>query len=91
MKRFKESGFIFYENKSKLLRVHRTLFCFLRPIISALGNKHQDSPNRPLSHLSASQRSSTKQALALIDPNWAVVGDMAIFRQLRIAPPTGGA
>ena len=28
MKRFKESGFIFYENKSKLLRVHRTLFAF---------------------------------------------------------------
>jgi len=28
MKRFKESGFIFYENKGKLLRVHRTLFAF---------------------------------------------------------------
>jgi CRP/FNR family cyclic AMP-dependent transcriptional regulator len=26
MKRFKESGFIYYENKGKLLRVHRTLF-----------------------------------------------------------------
>jgi CRP/FNR family transcriptional regulator, cyclic AMP receptor protein len=26
MNRFKESGFIFYENKGKLLRVHRTLF-----------------------------------------------------------------
>ena len=28
MNRFKESGFIFYENKGKLLRVHRTLFAF---------------------------------------------------------------
>jgi CRP/FNR family transcriptional regulator, cyclic AMP receptor protein len=28
MNRFKESGFIFYENKSKLLRVHRTLLAF---------------------------------------------------------------
>jgi CRP/FNR family transcriptional regulator, cyclic AMP receptor protein len=28
MKRFKESGFIFYENKGKLLRVHRSLFAF---------------------------------------------------------------
>ena len=28
MKRFKESGFIYYENKSKLLRVHRTLLAF---------------------------------------------------------------
>jgi CRP/FNR family cyclic AMP-dependent transcriptional regulator len=28
MKRFKESGFIYYETKSKLLRVHRTLLAF---------------------------------------------------------------
>ena len=28
MNRFKESGFIYYENKGKLLRVHRTLFAF---------------------------------------------------------------
>jgi len=28
MNRFKESGFIFYENKGKLLRVYRTLFAF---------------------------------------------------------------
>jgi CRP/FNR family cyclic AMP-dependent transcriptional regulator len=28
MKRFKESGFIYYEHKSKLLRVHRTLLAF---------------------------------------------------------------
>jgi CRP/FNR family cyclic AMP-dependent transcriptional regulator len=28
MKRFKESGFIFYENKGSVLRVHRTLFAF---------------------------------------------------------------
>jgi len=28
MNRFKESGFIFYENRGKLLRVHRTLFAF---------------------------------------------------------------
>jgi len=28
MKRFKNSGFIYYENKSKLLRVHRTLLAF---------------------------------------------------------------
>jgi len=28
MKRFKESGFIYYENKSKLLRVHKTLLAF---------------------------------------------------------------
>jgi CRP/FNR family transcriptional regulator, cyclic AMP receptor protein len=28
MSRFKESGFIFYENKGKLLRVHRSLFAF---------------------------------------------------------------
>jgi CRP-like cAMP-binding protein len=28
MNRFKESGFIFYENKGDLLRVHRTLFAF---------------------------------------------------------------
>jgi len=28
MKRFKQSGFIYYENKGKLLRVHRTLFAF---------------------------------------------------------------
>jgi CRP-like cAMP-binding protein len=28
MHRFKESGFIYYENKGKLLRVHRTLFAF---------------------------------------------------------------
>ncbi len=28
MNRFKKSGFIFYENKSRLLRVHRTLFAF---------------------------------------------------------------
>lgn len=30
MKRFKESGFIFYEHHGKLLRVHRTLFAFCR-------------------------------------------------------------
>jgi|SRR5579872_2519551 CRP-like cAMP-binding protein len=28
MKRFKDSGFIYYETKSKLLRVHRTLLAF---------------------------------------------------------------
>ena len=28
MKRFKDSGFIYYESKSKLLRVHKTLFAF---------------------------------------------------------------
>jgi len=28
MKRFKESGFIYYETKSRLLRVHRTLLAF---------------------------------------------------------------
>jgi CRP/FNR family transcriptional regulator, cyclic AMP receptor protein len=28
MKRFKEAGFIYYENKSNLLRVHRTLLAF---------------------------------------------------------------
>lgn len=28
MNRFKESGFVFYENKGSLLRVHRTLFAF---------------------------------------------------------------
>jgi CRP/FNR family transcriptional regulator, cyclic AMP receptor protein len=28
MNRFKESGFIYYENKGKLLRVHRTLLAF---------------------------------------------------------------
>ncbi|MGO9087819.1 MAG: Crp/Fnr family transcriptional regulator [Candidatus Sulfotelmatobacter sp.] len=28
MNRFKESGFIYYENKGKMLRVHRTLFAF---------------------------------------------------------------
>jgi CRP/FNR family transcriptional regulator, cyclic AMP receptor protein len=28
MKRFKNSGFIYYENKSKLLRVHKTLLAF---------------------------------------------------------------
>jgi|SRR5579863_107487 len=28
MKRFKESGFIYYETKSKLLRVHKTLLAF---------------------------------------------------------------
>jgi len=28
MKRFKESGFIYYENKSKMLRVYRTLLAF---------------------------------------------------------------
>jgi len=28
MKRFKESGFIFYDHKSKLMRVHRTLLAF---------------------------------------------------------------
>ena len=28
MNRFKKSGFIYYENKGKLLRVHRTLFAF---------------------------------------------------------------
>lgn len=28
MKRFKNAGFIYYENKSKLLRVHRTLLAF---------------------------------------------------------------
>jgi len=28
MNRFKESSFIYYENKGKLLRVHRTLFAF---------------------------------------------------------------
>ena len=28
MKGFKESGFIFYENKSKLLRVHKSLLAF---------------------------------------------------------------
>jgi len=28
MNRFKKSGFIYYENKSKLLRVHRTLLAF---------------------------------------------------------------
>jgi CRP/FNR family transcriptional regulator, cyclic AMP receptor protein len=28
MKKFKESGFIYYEHKSKLLRVHRTLLAF---------------------------------------------------------------
>jgi CRP/FNR family transcriptional regulator, cyclic AMP receptor protein len=28
MKRFKESGFIYYQHKSKLLRVHRTLLAF---------------------------------------------------------------
>lgn len=28
MNRFKESGFISYENKGKLFRVHRTLFAF---------------------------------------------------------------
>jgi CRP/FNR family cyclic AMP-dependent transcriptional regulator len=28
MSRFKESGFIFYDNKSKVLRVHRTLYAF---------------------------------------------------------------
>lgn len=28
MKRFKESGFIYYEHKGKLLRVHRTLLAF---------------------------------------------------------------
>lgn len=28
MKRFKESGFIYYDQKGKLLRVHRTLFAF---------------------------------------------------------------
>jgi CRP/FNR family transcriptional regulator, cyclic AMP receptor protein len=28
MNRFKESGFIFYENKGKLVRVHRTLLAF---------------------------------------------------------------
>lgn len=28
MKRFKESGFIYYQQKSKLLRVHRTLLAF---------------------------------------------------------------
>jgi CRP/FNR family transcriptional regulator, cyclic AMP receptor protein len=28
MKRFKESGFIYYETKNKLLRVHRTLLAF---------------------------------------------------------------
>ena len=28
MNRFKESGFIYYENKGKLLRVHRTLLEF---------------------------------------------------------------
>jgi CRP-like cAMP-binding protein len=28
MNQFKESGFIFYENKGNLLRVHRTLFAF---------------------------------------------------------------
>ena len=28
MHRFRKSGFIFYENKGKLLRVHRTLFAF---------------------------------------------------------------
>jgi CRP/FNR family cyclic AMP-dependent transcriptional regulator len=28
MKRFKESGFIYYETKSKLLRIHRTLLAF---------------------------------------------------------------
>jgi CRP/FNR family transcriptional regulator, cyclic AMP receptor protein len=28
MKRFKESGFIYYEHKSKLLRVHRSLLAF---------------------------------------------------------------
>ena len=28
MNRFKESGFIYYENKSALLQVHRTLLAF---------------------------------------------------------------
>lgn len=28
MKRFKDAGFIYYENKSTLLRIHRTLFAF---------------------------------------------------------------
>jgi hypothetical protein len=28
MNRFKDSGFIYYKNKSKLLRVHPTLFAF---------------------------------------------------------------
>jgi CRP/FNR family cyclic AMP-dependent transcriptional regulator len=28
MKRFKDSGFIYYENKSKMLRVHKTLLAF---------------------------------------------------------------
>ena len=28
MNRFKESGFIYYENKGKMLRVHQTLIAF---------------------------------------------------------------